>query len=121
MVLGVQVIYLFTFPAGVGCDRAFCGAYWHAQGVSRIANNPICSSNSLKAVCATVGILLLCSGARCGFFCFSRRKAYPFLIVWFSTHFLMISDSLHVEQVNERFISRIPHIAHGKNHHEQEV
>lgn len=74
----MQVIYLFTFTAGVGCDRAFCGAYWHAQGVSRIPNNPICSSNSLKAVCATVGILLLCSGARCGFFLLLMEKSLSF-------------------------------------------
>ncbi|KAK4756483.1 hypothetical protein SAY87_006610 [Trapa incisa] len=56
----------------VGCEKAFCGPYWHSLGVTMIDNNPVCNSDSLK-------------------------------------------------QVNERPISRIPHITHGMVHYEQEV
>ncbi|KAL3844813.1 hypothetical protein ACJIZ3_002216 [Penstemon smallii] len=34
----------------LGCDRAFCGAYWHALGVSRSDAYPICSHESLKPI-----------------------------------------------------------------------
>ncbi|XAR65819.1 Ubiquitin--protein ligase [Bertholletia excelsa] len=34
----------------LGCDRAFCGAYWHAQGISESNSHPICSHEILKPV-----------------------------------------------------------------------
>ncbi|XP_031402806.1 E3 ubiquitin-protein ligase CHFR [Punica granatum] len=56
----------------MGCNRAFCCAYWRAQGVTRTDSYPICNSASLKPV-------------------------------------------------SERSISRIPHLAHEKNRHEQDI
>lgn len=35
---------------GLGCDRAFCGAYWHAMGVVRSDVYPVCSHETLKPV-----------------------------------------------------------------------
>lgn len=34
----------------IGCDRAFCGAYWHAQRVSGIDSHPMCSQETLKPI-----------------------------------------------------------------------
>lgn len=34
----------------LGCDRVFCGAYWHAQGVSRSDTHSICSHENLKPI-----------------------------------------------------------------------
>ncbi|XP_024928092.1 uncharacterized protein LOC107415772 isoform X4 [Ziziphus jujuba] len=34
----------------VGCDRAFCGAYWHAQRVSVSDSHPICSRENFKPI-----------------------------------------------------------------------
>ncbi|KAL8126544.1 hypothetical protein AgCh_013716 [Apium graveolens] len=35
---------------GIGCDRAFCGAYWHSQGVNGIASHPVCGQETLKPI-----------------------------------------------------------------------
>lgn len=32
----------------LGCDRSFCGAYWHAQRVTRINSHPVCSLETFK-------------------------------------------------------------------------
>ncbi|KAI3451657.1 hypothetical protein Pfo_008322 [Paulownia fortunei] len=34
----------------VGCDRAFCGAYWHAMGVTGFDAYPVCSHETLKPI-----------------------------------------------------------------------
>lgn len=34
----------------LGCNRAFCGAYWHSQGVARIDGHPLCSYDSFKPI-----------------------------------------------------------------------
>ncbi|XP_027179370.1 E3 ubiquitin-protein ligase CHFR isoform X1 [Coffea eugenioides] len=34
----------------LGCDRAFCGAYWNAQGVTRSDSHPMCSSETFKPI-----------------------------------------------------------------------
>ncbi|XP_011099653.1 E3 ubiquitin-protein ligase CHFR isoform X1 [Sesamum indicum] len=34
----------------VGCDRAFCGAYWHAMGVTSFDAYPVCSPETLKPI-----------------------------------------------------------------------
>lgn len=34
----------------LGCDRVFCGAYWHAQGVSRSDTHSICSHENFKPI-----------------------------------------------------------------------
>ncbi|XP_052181749.1 uncharacterized protein LOC127794568 isoform X3 [Diospyros lotus] len=34
----------------LGCDRVFCGAYWHAQGVVGISTHPTCSLETLKPI-----------------------------------------------------------------------
>ncbi|CAL0306703.1 unnamed protein product [Lupinus luteus] len=33
-----------------GCDRSFCGAYWHALGVTGSGPYPICSQDTLKPI-----------------------------------------------------------------------
>ncbi|KAL1364607.1 hypothetical protein HN51_012762 [Arachis hypogaea] len=33
-----------------GCDRPFCGAYWHTLGVARSGSYPICSQDTLKPI-----------------------------------------------------------------------
>lgn len=46
---------LFPFSsllAGLGCDRAFCSAYWHVQSLTRSDFHPICSPETFKPVCA---------------------------------------------------------------------
>ncbi|KAL8473401.1 hypothetical protein ACS0TY_030295 [Phlomoides rotata] len=35
---------------GVGCDRAFCGAYWHAMGITHFGAYPVCSHETLKPI-----------------------------------------------------------------------
>ncbi|KAK9231584.1 hypothetical protein WN943_021822 [Citrus x changshan-huyou] len=35
---------------GLGCDRAFCGAYWHAQMVARSDSQPMCSHETFKPI-----------------------------------------------------------------------
>ncbi|KAL0343263.1 UNVERIFIED_CONTAM: hypothetical protein Sangu_1213700 [Sesamum angustifolium] len=35
---------------GVGCDRAFCGAYWHAMGVTSFDAYPVCSPETLTPI-----------------------------------------------------------------------
>ncbi|KAM3358083.1 E3 ubiquitin-protein ligase CHFR isoform X1 [Capsicum galapagoense] len=56
----------------LGCDRAFCAAYWHSQGVNGSNLHPLCSPETFKPIA-------------------------------------------------ERAISRIPSLAHEKNHYEQNV
>ncbi|KAM5583296.1 E3 ubiquitin-protein ligase CHFR [Rosa sericea] len=34
----------------IGCDRSFCGAYWHAQGVAQSASHNICSRDTFKPI-----------------------------------------------------------------------
>jgi E3 ubiquitin-protein ligase CHFR len=34
----------------LGCDRAFCGAYWCSQGVNSSQHNPICDQETFKMV-----------------------------------------------------------------------
>ncbi|GAB4855340.1 hypothetical protein Ancab_023961 [Ancistrocladus abbreviatus] len=34
----------------LGCDRAFCGAYWHAQGVSGSDLHPVCSQDTFRPI-----------------------------------------------------------------------
>lgn len=34
----------------VGCDRAFCGAYWHAMGITHSGAYPVCSNETLKPI-----------------------------------------------------------------------
>ncbi|KAK2977895.1 hypothetical protein RJ640_022686 [Escallonia rubra] len=34
----------------LGCDRAFCGAYWHAQTVNRSDSHPICHHETFKPI-----------------------------------------------------------------------
>ncbi|KAI9114319.1 hypothetical protein K1719_014547 [Acacia pycnantha] len=33
-----------------GCDRAFCGAYWHSLGITRSDSYPVCSQDTLKPI-----------------------------------------------------------------------
>ncbi|MED6192012.1 hypothetical protein PIB30_006157 [Stylosanthes scabra] len=33
-----------------GCDRSFCGAYWHTLGVARSGSYPMCSQDTLKPI-----------------------------------------------------------------------
>ncbi|KAF8011739.1 hypothetical protein BT93_I0013 [Corymbia citriodora subsp. variegata] len=35
---------------GLGCNRAFCGAYWHSQGVARIDSHPLCLYDTFKPI-----------------------------------------------------------------------
>ncbi|GFP92841.1 E3 ubiquitin-protein ligase chfr [Phtheirospermum japonicum] len=45
----------------LGCDRAFCGAYWHALGVTSFDAYPACNQEALKPVLWMVnGIDVLC-------------------------------------------------------------
>ncbi|KZV14156.1 hypothetical protein F511_44315 [Dorcoceras hygrometricum] len=34
----------------IGCDRAFCGAYWHSLGVTGGEIHPVCSREILKPI-----------------------------------------------------------------------
>ncbi|CAA2969457.1 E3 ubiquitin- ligase CHFR isoform X1 [Olea europaea subsp. europaea] len=34
----------------LGCDRAFCGAYWHALGVAGSNDHPVCTGETLKPI-----------------------------------------------------------------------
>uniref|UniRef100_A0A0E0R4V9 E3 ubiquitin-protein ligase CHFR cysteine rich domain-containing protein n=1 Tax=Oryza rufipogon TaxID=4529 RepID=A0A0E0R4V9_ORYRU len=34
----------------LGCDRAFCGAYWCSQGVNSSQHNPICDQETFKMI-----------------------------------------------------------------------
>ncbi|KAB5561196.1 hypothetical protein DKX38_006153 [Salix brachista] len=34
----------------LGCDRVFCGAYWHAQGVSRSDSHSICNHDNFEPI-----------------------------------------------------------------------
>lgn len=34
----------------LGCDRPFCGAYWHALGITRTASYPVCSHDTLRPI-----------------------------------------------------------------------
>ncbi|KAL5753441.1 hypothetical protein ACOSP7_023621 [Xanthoceras sorbifolium] len=34
----------------LGCDRAFCGAYWHAQTITRSDFHPMCSPETFKPI-----------------------------------------------------------------------
>ncbi|KAL6970901.1 RING-type E3 ubiquitin transferase [Sarracenia purpurea var. burkii] len=34
----------------LGCDRAFCGAYWHAQRVTESNSHPICGLETFKTI-----------------------------------------------------------------------
>ncbi|KAG8383932.1 hypothetical protein BUALT_Bualt04G0065400 [Buddleja alternifolia] len=34
----------------VGCDRAFCGAYWHSMGVNGSDAYPVCNHETLKSI-----------------------------------------------------------------------
>ncbi|KAJ4715121.1 E3 ubiquitin-protein ligase CHFR [Melia azedarach] len=34
----------------LGCDRAFCGTYWHAQMVTRSDSHPLCSHETFKPI-----------------------------------------------------------------------
>jgi hypothetical protein len=50
----IMLVFPFAFSlAGLGCDRAFCGAYWRAQGLTRGDFHSICSHEAFKPVCAT--------------------------------------------------------------------
>ncbi|XP_021742112.1 E3 ubiquitin-protein ligase CHFR-like isoform X2 [Chenopodium quinoa] len=33
-----------------GCDRTYCGAYWHAQGVTRTDRHPICQLETFRPI-----------------------------------------------------------------------
>lgn len=44
----------FSFIIGSGCDRSFCGAYWHALGVTGNGSYPVCSQDTLRPVCIIV-------------------------------------------------------------------
>ncbi|KAK4264618.1 hypothetical protein QN277_025771 [Acacia crassicarpa] len=33
-----------------GCDRAFCGPYWHSLGITRSDSYPVCSQDTLKPI-----------------------------------------------------------------------
>ncbi|XP_021733326.1 E3 ubiquitin-protein ligase CHFR-like isoform X2 [Chenopodium quinoa] len=33
-----------------GCDRTYCGAYWHAQGVTRTDHHPICQLETFRPI-----------------------------------------------------------------------
>ncbi|XP_021836977.1 uncharacterized protein [Spinacia oleracea] len=35
---------------GVGCDKTFCGAYWHAQGVARTDQHPTCELETFRPI-----------------------------------------------------------------------
>lgn len=35
---------------GLGCDRAFCGAYWHAMRAAGSDVYPVCNQETLKPV-----------------------------------------------------------------------
>ncbi|XP_058183232.1 uncharacterized protein LOC131301102 [Rhododendron vialii] len=34
----------------LGCDRAFCGAYWYAQSVTESNSNPVCGPETFKTI-----------------------------------------------------------------------
>lgn len=34
----------------LGCDRAFCGAYWHSQGIDGTDSHPTCDLETLKPI-----------------------------------------------------------------------
>ncbi|XP_021836976.1 uncharacterized protein [Spinacia oleracea] len=34
----------------VGCDKTFCGAYWHAQGVARTDQHPTCELETFRPI-----------------------------------------------------------------------
>ncbi|KAK4338844.1 hypothetical protein RND71_040306 [Anisodus tanguticus] len=34
----------------LGCDRAFCAAYWHSQGVNGSNSHPLCSRETFKPI-----------------------------------------------------------------------
>ncbi|KAL0449911.1 UNVERIFIED_CONTAM: hypothetical protein Slati_1547500 [Sesamum latifolium] len=70
----------------VGCDRAFCGAYWHAMGVTGFDAYPVCSTETLKPANGT-------NIAGCGFRMDKKDgqprssdcydKLVSFLLYWF--------------------------------------
>ncbi|KAA3464422.1 E3 ubiquitin-protein ligase CHFR isoform X2 [Gossypium australe] len=35
---------------GSGCDRSFCGAYWHAQRVTRSEYHPVCNHETFRPI-----------------------------------------------------------------------
>lgn len=43
---------------GLGCDRAFCAAYWHSQGVNGSNLHPLCSPETFKPV-STLNLVYL--------------------------------------------------------------
>ncbi|RWW29173.1 hypothetical protein BHE74_00033302 [Ensete ventricosum] len=42
--------FVWLIVIGLGCDRAFCGAYWAAQGVDGREFNMICHHETFKPV-----------------------------------------------------------------------
>lgn len=57
---------------GLGCDKAFCGAYWHSQGVDSTDSHPACDQETLKPVSSTLS-----------FFppCFGRKSLFKFSVI----------------------------------------
>lgn len=57
----ISILNNRLFLAGVGCDRSFCGAYWHAQRVTGSDSYHICSPDTFKPVCALLVLFsILC-------------------------------------------------------------
>ncbi|KAK6150860.1 hypothetical protein DH2020_015792 [Rehmannia glutinosa] len=83
----------------LGCDRAFCGAYWHALGVAGSDVYSLCSHETLKPVLQSIDDNHFCH----------------------FTFFNISSSSVHVHLIADRSVPRIPFLAHEKNRHEQDI
>lgn len=46
----VKMINVFLMFEGIGCDRAFCGAYWNSQQVTRSDSFHMCAFDTFKPV-----------------------------------------------------------------------
>ena len=51
VLLDMQAFLIFPSLAGLGCDRAFCGAYWHTQRFGGSDSHPVCCHETFKPVC----------------------------------------------------------------------
>ncbi|KAG8501659.1 hypothetical protein CXB51_003832 [Gossypium anomalum] len=45
-----QTIHIQCQNCGSGCDRSFCGAYWHAQRVTGSEYHPVCNHETFRPI-----------------------------------------------------------------------
>ncbi|RYR66321.1 hypothetical protein Ahy_A03g012309 isoform A [Arachis hypogaea] len=118
-----------------GCDRPFCGAYWHTLGVARSGSYPICSQDTLKPVWNTLFLSFKVRVGGCGTVRVEVKGdaiGWEMGISWSWGYRVRRGEREECDdgdnddigtgkRISEHTISRIPLIAHEKNLHEHIV